>query len=115
MKRTGSADETSDPGSGTLLPVAVSGAATPTLFIGVDARKRMRDFFSSHIRNPNTRRAYREAVRQFSGFCAEHGIVDLAQVEPIHVAAFVELQLKTQSKPTVKLRLVSTTGPAVSA
>jgi site-specific recombinase XerD len=42
----------------------------------------MQDFFSSHMRNPNTRRAYREAVRQFSAFCAEHGIVDLAQVQP---------------------------------
>lgn len=35
--------------------------------------------FSSHIRNPNTRRAYREAVRQFSAFCAEVGIQDLAR------------------------------------
>jgi integrase/recombinase XerD len=67
----------------------------------------MRDFFSSHIRNPNTRRAYREAVRQFSAFCGDHGIVDLVQVEPVHVAAFVETQLKTQSKPTVKLRLAA--------
>lgn len=72
-----------------------------------DARTRMRDFFSSHIRNPNTRRAYMEAVRRFSAFCAEHGIHDLAQVEPVHVAAFVELQLKFQSKPTVKVRLAA--------
>ena len=80
----------------------------PALFTArPEARTRMRDFFSSHIRNPNTRRAYREAVRQFSTFCGEHGIVDLAQVEPIHVAAFVEQQLKTQSKPTVKLRLAA--------
>jgi len=48
-----------------------------------------------------------EAVRQFSAFCGEQGIVDLAQVEPVHVAAFVEMQLKTQSKPTVKLRLAA--------
>jgi integrase/recombinase XerD len=67
----------------------------------------MRDFFSSHIRNPDTRRAYREAVRQFSGFCAAHGLVDLAQVEPVHVAAFVEAQLRLHSKPTVKLRLAA--------
>jgi site-specific recombinase XerD len=67
----------------------------------------MRDFFSLHIRNPNTRRAYREAVRQFSSFCAEHGIMDLAQVEPVHVAAFVEAQLKQNSKPTVKQRLAA--------
>ncbi len=33
--------------------------------------------------------------------------MDLAQVEPVHVAAFVELQLKTQSKPTVKVRLAA--------
>ena len=72
-----------------------------------EARTRLRDFFSSHIRNPNTRRAYREAIRQFSAFCAENGIGDLAQVEPIHVAAFVETQLKVHSKPTVKLRLAA--------
>ena len=70
----------------------------PSVFtLRPEARKRMRDFFSSHIRNKNTRRAYLEAVRQFSAFCAEIGIVDLAQVEPIHMAAFVEAQLKTQS------------------
>ncbi|MBB5058830.1 site-specific recombinase XerD [Granulicella aggregans] len=80
----------------------------PSIFtVRPEARTRMRDFFSSHIRNPNTRRAYREAVRQFSEFCAEHRIVDLTQVEPVHVAAFVETQLKTQSKPTVKLRLAA--------
>lgn len=63
----------------------------PSIFLArPQARNRMRDFFSSHIRNPNTRRAYREAVKQFSGFSAELGIMDLVQVEPIHVAAFVE-------------------------
>ena len=67
----------------------------------------MRDFFSSHIRNPHTRRAYLEAVRQFSAFAAELGLQDLAQVEPIHVAAFVERQLQTHAKPTVKQRLAA--------
>jgi integrase/recombinase XerD len=91
----------------TLVPAPLA-ALLPSIFTArPDARTRTRDFFSSHIRNPNTRRAYREAVRQFSTFCGEHGIVDLAQVEPIHVAAFVELQLKTQSKPTVKVRLAA--------
>ena len=90
------------------LMTAPSPASLPSIFTArPEARKRMRDFFSSHIRNPNTRRAYMEAVRQFSAFCAEHGIEDLAQVEPVHVAAFVELQLKLHSKPTVKLRLAA--------
>ncbi len=83
-------------------------ASLPSVFTArPEARTRMRDFFSSHIRNKNTRRAYMEAVRQFSSFCAEVGIADLAQVEPIHVAAFVEAQLRLHSKPTVKQRLAA--------
>jgi integrase/recombinase XerD len=83
-------------------------ASLPSIFTArPEARTRMRDFFSSHIRNPHTRRAYMEAVRQFSAFCAEIGIVDLAEVEPIHVAAFVEAQLRLHSKPTVKQRLAA--------
>lgn len=83
-------------------------ASLPSVFTArPEARTRLRDFFSSHIRNPNTRRAYREAVRQFSAFCAFHGIAELAEVEPVHVAAFVEAQLKVNSKPTVKLRLAA--------
>ena len=83
-------------------------SSLPSVFtVRPEARKRMRDFCSSHIRNPNTRRAYMEAVRQFSAFCAEIGIVDLAQVEPVHVSAFVEAQLKLHSKSTVKVRLAA--------
>ncbi len=85
-----------------------SPVSLPSLFtVRPDARKRLRDFFSSHNRNKNTRRAYQEAVRQFSAFCAQHGIGDLAQVEPVHVAAFVEDQLREHSKPTVKQRLAA--------
>jgi site-specific recombinase XerD len=88
--------------------IVVSPASLPSIFTArPGTRARMRDFFSSHIRNPNTRRAYMEAVRQFSGFCADLGILDLAQVEPVHVAAFVEAQLKLHSKPTVKVRLAA--------
>ncbi len=90
------------------LTPAISPASTflPSIFTAQPhAKKRMRDFFSSHIRNKNTRRAYLEAVKQFSAFCAVHGIEDLSQVEPVHVAAFVEDQLREHSKPTVKQRL----------
>ena len=90
-----------------LIP-APAPTSLPSLFtVRPEARKRFRDFFSSHIRNKNTRRAYMEAVRQFSAFCAGHGIEDLAQVEPVHVAAFVEDQLRQCSRPTVKQRLAA--------
>ena len=85
-----------------------AGASLPSVFtVQPEARRRLRDFFTSHIRNPNTRRAYMEAVRQFSGFCNEIGVADLAQVEPVHVAAFVEAQMLLHSKPTVKQRLAA--------
>src|SRR5260370_26868007 len=90
------------------LLLAGTGTSLPSIFTArPEARTRMRDFFSSHIRNPNTRRAYREAVRQFSGFCAEYSIVDLAHVEPVHVAAFVQAELSVHSKPTGKQRLAA--------
>lgn len=60
------------------IQLIASSSSLPSIFTArPEARSRLRDFFSSHIRNPNTRRAYMEAVRQFSAFCAEHGIVDL--------------------------------------
>ena len=85
-----------------------SPTSLPSIFTArPEARARLRDFFSSHIRNRNTRRAYMEAVRHFSAFCAQHGIGNLAQVKPVHVAAFVEDQLREHSKPTVKQRLAA--------
>lgn len=36
-------------------------------------------FFSSHIPQSQPRLAYMEAVRQFSAFCAELGILDFAR------------------------------------
>ena len=87
---------------------AVPSSSLPSVFTAQpEARKRLRDFFSSHIRNKNTRRAYMEAVRQFSAYCAGHGLLDLGQVEPVHVAAFVEDQLLRNAKPTVKQRLAA--------
>jgi len=62
------------------IEIARRGTSLSSIFTAQpQAKQRMRDFFSSHIRNKNTRRAYLEAVRQFSAFCAVHGIEDLAQ------------------------------------
>ena len=93
--------------------IQVQPPSLPSLFTTrPEARKRMRDFFSSHIRYPNTRRAYREAVRQFSVFCAVHGIEDLAQVEPVHVAAFVEDQLREHTPERCSTALTPVSFPA---
>lgn len=60
------------------------------------------DFFTANIRNPHTRRAYAFAVGQFLDWVQQRGLTSLAQVQPVHIAGWVELQLKRASAPTVK-------------
>ena len=68
----------------TSAPIIITSSSVPSIFAArSEARTVMRDFFSSYICNPNTRRAYREAIRQFSAFGAEQSILDLSQVQPI--------------------------------
>jgi site-specific recombinase XerD len=63
------------------------------------------DFFTSTIRNPNTREAYYRAVTRFLAWCEGQGIVDLHTIRPIHVAAYVE-QLDL-ARPSVKQHLAA--------
>lgn len=89
-------------------PVALSASATvPALFAsaGERASTRFIEFFTANIRNPNTRRAYFKAVDAFSTWCESYGLLELASVAPIHVAAYIE-QLQTQlAAPSVKQHL----------
>lgn len=90
-------------------PVVIMGMVLPALFAGSSERDAIRvaEFFAAQIRNPNTRRAYLRAVTDFASFCEAHGLVVLDQVQPLHVAAWVEIQLKAYSKPTVKQQLAA--------
>jgi site-specific recombinase XerD len=65
------------------------------------------EFFASNIRNPNTRRAYAHAVGEFLTWCAQAGVGSITNVQPLHVAAWIELQTQTSSAPTVKQRLAA--------
>jgi integrase/recombinase XerD len=83
-------------------------AAAPCLFaLEPRAAKRFWEFFTAQIPNDHTRRAYYHAVSQFSAWCALHGIEDLAQVQPIHVAAWVKESGESRSRPTVKQHLAA--------
>lgn len=69
------------------------------------AAKRTFEFFAVSIRNPNTRKAYARAAAEFATWCEAHGIADVRQVQPVHVAAYIEgLQI---SAPSVKQRLAA--------
>jgi site-specific recombinase XerD len=78
----------------------------PSLYApDAEARRRTVEFFSAHIRNANTRKAYAQAGADFSRWCGRHRIVDVRSVEPVHVAAYIEqLRLAPQ---TVKQRLAA--------
>ena len=90
------------------LSPAVGSDRLPTLFQAVpESGRRFWEFFTVHIRNSHTRRAYFKAVATFAAWCTERGLDDLARVTPIHVAAYVEQLGRTHSKPTVKQHLAA--------
>lgn len=87
---------------------AVAGTPLPTLFLdaGEDAWRRMLEFFTARIRNHNTRLAYAQAVGQFSRWCATHHI-QLEQVSPFLVAAYIEELQQRLKAPSVKQHLAA--------
>jgi site-specific recombinase XerD len=71
------------------------------------AAKRVVEFFTTQINNDHTRRAYLNAARRFSDWCAGQGIDHLSAVQPFHVAAFVKQLQGTFAPPTVKQHLAA--------
>ena len=72
---------------------------------GKGAKKRFLDFFTVNIRNPNTRAAYGRAAAAFLHWCDARGIGALDEVEPFHVAAYIEQLGKRMKAPSVKQHL----------
>ncbi len=68
---------------------------------------RFLEFFTANIRNPNTRRAYARATQDFLTWCHVVGVPSLADVAPLHVATWIELQLQALAVPSVKQRLAA--------
>ena len=86
-----------------------AGVAVPALVTSAGERAGIRfvEFFASAIRNPHTRRAYARAAGDFLAWCAGAGVTSITDVQPLHVAAWIELQTQTLSAPTVKQRLAA--------
>ncbi len=81
---------------------------SPTLFTPTPkAAKRVMEFFTGQVNNTHTRKAYLNATRRFSEWCQVRGILQLAQVQPIYVAAFVKDLQGEFSSPTVKQHLAA--------
>jgi site-specific recombinase XerD len=82
------------------VPAAVAAA-------GDTAVRRFLEFFAATIRNKNTRRAYHHAVTQFFAWCDRHKIGQLVDIEPLHVAGYIEALQEKMAKPTVKQNLAA--------
>jgi site-specific recombinase XerD len=71
------------------------------------ASKRVWEFFTAQINNDHTRKAYLNAARRFADWCEHHGIARLADVQPIHIAAFIKQLQEGFAAPTVKQHLAA--------
>src|ERR1700736_3934914 len=88
-------------------PVASNSASMPALIAraGKGAARRFLEFFTVNIRNKNTRAAYARAAGAFLRWCEGQGIGELGRVQPVHVAAYIELLQGERAAPTVKQHL----------
>jgi site-specific recombinase XerD len=82
--------------------------ALPALFRPDAATaKRVIEFFTANIRNPNTRKAYSKAAGDFAAWCEQRGLDHLRNVQPIHVAAYIEELQQRIAAPSVKVQLAA--------
>ena len=91
-------------------PVAAAAAVVVPGIVadaGERATRRFLEFFAATIRNRNTRAAYMVAVSRFFAWCEQHRIGQLADIEPLHVAAYIEALGQDFEKPTVKQHLAA--------
>src|SRR5271165_2132174 len=70
-------------------------------------RKKFFEFFTVPIRNPNTRAAYYRAIQQFLTWCECAGYQHLEDIEPITVAAYIEILQRRAAPPTVKQHIAA--------
>ncbi len=83
-------------------------AAVPALYApNPEAAKRFIEYFAANIRNVNTRRAYLHAVREFADWCALQGFHEIVDIEPLHVAGYIEQLAARLAKPSVKQHLAA--------
>ena len=87
---------------------ATTQLALPALFApDAQAAKRFVEFFTANIRNPNTRRAYAHAVQSFAAWWEENALGELHDIEPVHIAAYVETLSARLAAPSVKINLAA--------
>jgi integrase/recombinase XerC len=84
-----------------LAPVSAPASQVSTLVesAGDRAQTRFFEFFAAEIRNGHTRGAYAQATREFLAWCESAGVASIADVKPLHVAAYIEHLGRERSQP----------------
>lgn len=92
-----------------LAPLPSPALALPALVAAADERAQLRflEFFAVTIRNPHTRRAYMRAAGDFLAWVEARGVASLDQVQPLHVAAWIEALGGELAPPSVKQQLAA--------
>ena len=90
-----------------LAPLAAAHSPALIAASGPRASYRFLEFFTANIRNPHTRRAYARAAVEFFDWLAAKGVAQLAEIESVHVATYIEELCRERSAPTAKLRLAA--------
>ena len=86
--------------SSLVVPATIAGA-------GETAARRFLELVAATIRNKNPRMAYYRAVRHFFAWSEHHQIGGLDDIEPLHIAAYVEQLQGSMAKPSVKQHLAA--------
>jgi integrase/recombinase XerD len=89
------------------LAVASEGTSLSPLIANAGERAAWRflEFFTVNIRNRNTRVAYGLAASAFLRWCEDKGIRRIEDVQPLHVAGYIEELAQVRKAPTVKQHL----------
>jgi integrase/recombinase XerD len=90
----------------TVLPFPPARSFRPLVtHAGEKAAWRFLEFFTVSIRNRNTRGAYARAAAMFLAWCEGRGIRRIEDVQPVHVAGYIEQLQATHEATTVKQHL----------
>lgn len=91
-----------------LLPLVPTTPFVPTLFTpNPQAQQRFVEFFTAHLANDHTRKAYVNAVKSFATWCHEQHCTQLTSVTPVHIAAYIQTIKRQYAAPTVKQHLAA--------
>src|ERR1700687_496573 len=84
-----------------------TGGGVPALVAraGKGGARRFLEFFTVNIRNRTPRAPYARAAAVFLRWCEGQGITRLQDVQPVHVAAYIEHLAREMSPPSVKQHL----------